>query len=124
MLCPACGTVAVRSMQRCAEPAISPLPPSPLVLSDSDEDMTLGELVAAAGHGPRSPTVKVEQSALPATWATLDELDGAIGGGAAAAVADRSSRKRGGQGVPKRCSRCSELKKGGCACVKNKATGK
>ena len=91
--------------------------------SDSDEDMTLGELMAAEGHGPRSPTIKVEHSATT-TWATLDELDDEIDRDAAAAAAGDSSRRRGGQGVPKRCSKCRELKKGGCACATAKGKDK
>lgn len=81
------------------------------------EDMTL---VAA---GPRSPTIKVEHSAT-ATWSTSGELDDEIGRDAAAAAAGGSSRRRGGHGVPKRCSKCRELKNGGCACVMTKAKGK
>ena len=44
-----------------------------------------------------------------------------FGGGGPVASAGGAGRGRGGLGVPKRCSTCKELKKGGCTCVKTKA---
>ena len=100
---------------------------------------------------PRSPPIKVEPPDQLSQWATLDELEedgkawridlplpdglrarggGACGRGDVLGGRGRGggrgggSGARGGRGMPKTCGACKQLKKGGCACVKPKATGK
>ena len=75
-------------------------------------------IVGAASRSP-SPSIKIEppDELPPGRAPVVVDITGDV-----AAPAGRGGR--GGRGVPKTCGTCKELKKGGCACVKSKATGK